>query len=81
MDVFNSTNDDANVTNAPASEKGGNTKDKEAKNNSVSKMVEDVSPSIVGVINKQKVSGLESFLEVIILKVQMNHKKLVPEQA
>ena len=61
LDVFNSTNDDANVTNAPASEKGGNTKDKEAKNNSVSKMVEDVSPSIVGVINKQKVSGLESF--------------------
>ena len=61
LDVFNSTNDNANVTNAPASEKGGNTKDKEAKNNSVSKMVEDVSPSIVGVINKQKVSGLESF--------------------
>lgn len=61
LDVFNSGNDDANVTNAPANEKGGNTKNKEAKNNSVSKMVEGVSPAIVGVINKQKVSGLESF--------------------
>src|SRR5699024_7426080 len=56
LEVFTSTIDRGNVTNAPACEKGGNTKDKEPKFNSVSKMVKDVSPSLVGVINKQKVS-------------------------
>ena len=33
-------------------------------------MIEDVSPSIVGVINKQKASGLESFSVVTIPRIQ-----------
>ncbi|UXU84922.1 trypsin-like peptidase domain-containing protein [Mammaliicoccus sciuri] len=61
VDVFNNYNDEANITKAPANEKGGNIKDNKTSNKSVSKMIEDVSPSIVGVINKQKASGLESF--------------------
>ena len=61
VDVFNNYNDEANITKAPANEKGGNIKDNKSNNKSVSKMIEDVSPSIVGVINKQKASGLESF--------------------
>lgn len=61
VDVFSNYNDEANITKAPANEKGGNIKDNKSSNKSVSKMIEDVSPSIVGVINKQKASGLESF--------------------
>ncbi|WP_436878051.1 S1C family serine protease [Mammaliicoccus sciuri] len=61
VDVFSNYNDEANITKAPANEKGGNIKDNKSSNKSVSKMIEDVSPSIVGVINKQKTSGLESF--------------------
>ncbi len=61
VDVFTNYNDEANITKAPANEKGGNIKDNKSSNKSVSKMIEDVSPSIVGVINKQKASGLESF--------------------
>ena len=54
VDVFSNYNDEANITKAPANEKGGNIKDNKSSNKSVSKMIEDVSPSIVGVINKQK---------------------------
>lgn len=61
MDVVNNYNDEAKITKAPANEKGGNIKDNKSSNKSVSKMIEEVSPSIVGVINKQKASGLESF--------------------
>ncbi|QPW14802.1 trypsin-like peptidase domain-containing protein [Mammaliicoccus sciuri] len=61
VDVFSNYNDEANITKAPSNEKGGNIKDNKSSNKSVSKMIEDVSPSIVGVINKQKASGLESF--------------------
>lgn len=61
VDVFSNYNDEANITKAPANEKGGNIKDNKSSIKSVSKMIEDVSPSIVGVINKQKASGLESF--------------------
>ncbi|MEB7807191.1 trypsin-like peptidase domain-containing protein [Mammaliicoccus fleurettii] len=61
IDVVNNYNDEANITKAPANEKGGNIKDNKSSNKSVSKMIEDVSPSIVGVINKQKASGIESF--------------------
>ncbi|WP_353462264.1 trypsin-like peptidase domain-containing protein [Mammaliicoccus sciuri] len=61
VDVFNNYNDEANITKAPANEKGGNIKDNKSSNKSVSKTIEDVSPSIVGVINKQKANGLESF--------------------
>lgn len=61
VDVFSNYNDEANITKAPANEKGGNIKDNKSSNKSVSKMIGDVSPSIVGVINKQKASGLESF--------------------
>lgn len=61
VDVFSNYNDEANITKAPANEKAGNIKDNKSSNKSVSKMIEDVSPSIVGVINKQKASGLESF--------------------
>lgn len=61
VDVFSNYNDEANITKAPANEKGVNIKDNKSSNKSVSKMIEDVSPSIVGVINKQKASGLESF--------------------
>ncbi|WQK86429.1 trypsin-like peptidase domain-containing protein [Mammaliicoccus sp. Dog046] len=61
IDVFGSNNDDAKVTKAPANEKGGNIKDNLSSNQSVSSMIKGVSPSIVGVINKQKASGIESF--------------------
>lgn len=61
IDVVNNYNDEAKITKAPANEKGGNLKDNKSSNKSVSKMIEDVSPSIVGVINKQKASGIESF--------------------
>lgn len=60
-DVIGSNNDEANITKAPANEKGGNIKDNLSSNQSVSNMIKGVSPSIVGVINKQKASGIESF--------------------
>lgn len=61
VEFVGSHNDDANITKAPANEKGGNVKDNQSQNKSVSKMIDNVSPSIVGVINKQKSSGIESF--------------------
>ncbi|GGI40407.1 S1C family serine protease [Mammaliicoccus stepanovicii] len=61
VDFASSYKDEAEITKAPANEKGGNIKDNKSSNKSVSKMIEDVSPSIVGVTNKQKSSGFEQF--------------------
>nr|WP_263312991.1 trypsin-like peptidase domain-containing protein [Mammaliicoccus sp. Marseille-Q6498] len=61
VDLVNSNNNKADITQAPSNEKGGNVKDNQSSNKSVSTMIKGVSPSIVGVINKQKASGFESF--------------------
>ncbi|MCP6652082.1 S1C family serine protease, partial [Klebsiella pneumoniae] len=58
---MNSSNDGATVQEASNS-KGGNVLDgKSSKYKSVNQMINDVSPSIVGVINMQKAQSLEDF--------------------
>ncbi|MDY5059602.1 S1C family serine protease [Staphylococcus simulans] len=59
--LMNSSNDGATVQEASNS-KGGNVLDgKSSKYKSVNQMINDVSPSIVGVINMQKAQSLEDF--------------------
>ncbi|KXA41164.1 serine protease do-like protein [Staphylococcus simulans] len=59
--LMNSSNDGATVQEA-SNRKGGNVLDgKSSKYKSVNQMINDVSPSIVGVINMQKAQSLEDF--------------------